>query len=69
MGDDKLVGQLAVDGKALRATGKGRGANAVHKVNVWSTELGMCIGQQKVSDKSNEITAIPELLQLLELEG
>ena len=69
MGDDKLVGQLAVDGKALRATAKGRGANAVHMVNVWSTELGMCVGQQKVADKSNEITAIPELLQLLELKG
>ena len=34
MGDDKLVGQLAVDGKALRATAKGQGANAVHMVNV-----------------------------------
>lgn len=69
MGDEKLVGQLAVDGKALRATAKGRGANVVHMVNVWSTELGMCVGQQKVADKSNEITAIPELLQLLELKG
>jgi len=38
-------------------------------VNVWSTELGLCIGQQKVDEKSNEIKAIPELLQLLELEG
>ncbi len=69
MGDDKLVGQLAVDGKALRATAKGRGANAVHMFNVWSTEQGMCVGQQKVADKSNKITAIPELLQLLELKG
>lgn len=38
-------------------------------VNAWSTELGLCIGQQKVAQKSNEITAIPALLQALELEG
>ncbi len=64
-----LSGQLAVDGKALRATAKGRGANRIHTVNVWSTELGLCLGQQKVEKKSNEIKAIPELLQLLALEG
>jgi len=69
IGNHKLAGQLAVDGKALRATAKGRGAKSVHMVNVWSTELGLCIGQQKVDEKSNEIKAIPELLQLLELEG
>jgi predicted transposase YbfD/YdcC len=69
LADDKLSGQLAIDGKALRATAKGRGANSVHMVNVWSTELGMCVGQQKVAEKSNEITAIPELLQLLEFAG
>lgn len=69
LGDDKVAGQLAIDGKALRATAKGRGANGVHMVNAWSTELGMCIGQQKVDSKSNEIKAIPELLQLLALEG
>ncbi|OXS13542.1 ISAs1 family transposase [Zobellella denitrificans] len=67
--NDTLSGQLAIDGKALRATAKGKGANPVHMVNAWSTELGMCIGQQKVDQKSNEITAIPALLKLLELEG
>lgn len=67
--NEKVAGQLAVDGKALRGAGKGRGSKTIHMVNAWSTELGMCIGQQKVDDKSNEITAIPELLKLLELEG
>lgn len=67
--DDKLTGQLAIDGKALRATAKGRGANSVHMVNVWSTDLGMCVWQQKVDEKSNEIKAIPELLELLEFAG
>ncbi len=67
--DERLSGQLAIDGKSLRATAKGKGANAVHMVNAWSTELGICIGQQKVDQKSNEITAIPVLLQQLELAG
>ena len=44
------------------ATAKGQGANAVHMVNVWSTELGMCVGQQKVADKSNE--SVPWALKL-----
>ncbi|PHM68749.1 hypothetical protein Xekj_03135 [Xenorhabdus sp. KJ12.1] len=66
---ESLSGQIAVDGKALRATAKGRGANRVHTVNVWSTELGLCLGQQKVDKKSNEIKAIPEILQQLELTG
>jgi predicted transposase YbfD/YdcC len=69
LANEKVTGQLAVDGKALRGAAKGRGSKTVHMVNVWSTELGMCIGQQKTADKSNEITAIPELLALLELEG
>lgn len=67
--NETLSGQLAIDGKALRATAKGKGAKSVHMVNAWSTELGLCIGQQKVAQKSNEITAIPALLQALELEG
>jgi predicted transposase YbfD/YdcC len=69
IGNEKVAGQLAIDGKALRGAGKGRGSKTIHMVNAWSTDLGMCIGQQKIEDKSNEITAIPKLLQLLELEG
>ena len=67
--NEQISGQVAIDGKALRATAKGKGANSVHMVNAWSTELGLCIGQQKVAKKSNEITAIPELLQQLEIAG
>lgn len=67
--NEKITGQLAIDGKALRATAKGRGKNSVHMVNAWSTELGICIGQQKVDVKSNEITAIPKLLETLAIEG
>ncbi|SQH77280.1 conserved protein of unknown function [Shewanella benthica] len=69
IGNEKVTGQLAIDGKALRGAGKGRGNKTIHMVNAWSTDLGMCIGQQKIEDKSNEITAIPKLLKLLELEG
>lgn len=69
MGNEKLAGQLAIDGKALRGAGKGRGNKTIHMVNAWSTDLGMCIGQQKIEEKSNEITAIPKLLKMLELEG
>lgn len=69
MDNNGITGQIAVDGKALRATAKGRGANPAHMVNAWSTELGMCIGQQKVDEKSNEITAIPKLLESLEIQG
>ncbi|WP_372030685.1 ISAs1 family transposase, partial [Shewanella sp. 10N.286.45.A1] len=69
IGNEKIASQLAVYGKALRGAGKGRGKKTIHMVNAWFTELGMCIGQQKVEVKTNDITAIPELLKLLELEG
>ena len=42
---------------------------AIHMVNAWRTEAGLSMGQFKVDSKSNEITAIPELLRLLELSG
>jgi hypothetical protein len=51
--NDKIAGQLAIDGKALRGAAKGRGGKTIHRVNVWSTEQGMCIGQQKVGEKTN----------------
>lgn len=61
---------VAVDGKSLRRSadpGKGRGA--IHLVNAWATDNGLALGQVKTSEKSNEITAAPELLRALELEG
>jgi len=55
---------VAIDGKTVRRSfDKGKGKSAIHIVSAWARENGICIGQKKVDDKSNEITAIPELLQ------
>ena len=57
---------IAIDGKTVRRSfDKGKGTSAIHIVSAWARENGICIGQKKVDDKSNEITAIPELLQEL----
>ncbi len=61
---------IALDGKTLRSayqTGENRGA--IHMVSAWATKNRLVLGQTKVSDKSNEITAIPELLKVLTIEG
>jgi predicted transposase YbfD/YdcC len=61
---------VAIDGKALRRSfDKGRAKRAIHMVSAWATENGVVLGQRKVDVKSNEITAIPELLDLLALKG
>lgn len=61
---------VCFDGKTLRGTGDANaGKQAIHLLNAWSVENGICIGQRKVDDKSNEITAIPELMELLDLKG
>ena len=58
----------ALDGKTLRrALNKGEDARVI--VSAWATESGLLLGQRKVRDKSNEITAVPELLRALELAG
>lgn len=61
---------IALDGKAARRsfTTKER-RNPLHMVSAWSCNNGIVLGQRKVADKSNEITAIPLLLDLLELKG
>ena len=66
-----LKGQvIAVDGKELRGSKDGRlGKGAIDMVSAWATGSQLVLGQQKVDEKSNEITAIPVLLDLLELEG
>lgn len=61
---------VAIDGKTLRrsfdhAASKG----AIHMVSAWANANRLVLGQLKVDDKSNEITAIPKLLKMLELEG
>ena len=60
---------IALDGKVMRGTlDKANGNPAIHLVSAWSVKNSMCFGQIKVSDKSNEITAIPKLLALLDIK-
>jgi predicted transposase YbfD/YdcC len=68
---DITEGQVvAVDGKTLRRShDHRRGKAAIHMVSAWARENRLVLGQVKVDDKSNEITAIPALLQTLELAG
>jgi len=64
---DKLV---AVDGKTLRRShDRSNGKSAIHMVNAWAVHQGLVLGQVKTDAKSNEITAIPELLKLLDLKS
>lgn len=59
-----------IDGKTLRRSQDRRNGNpAIHMVSAWASTAGLILGQRKVDQKSNEITAIPELLEILELEG
>ena len=61
---------VAVDGKTLRRShDRSNGKSAIHMVNAWAVHQGLVLGQVKTEAKSNEITAIPELLKLLELKG
>jgi predicted transposase YbfD/YdcC len=61
---------IAIDGKTLRGSGNGpKGWKALHLVSAWATDCRLSLGQVAVDDKSNEITAIPQLLQLLDLHG
>jgi len=61
---------VAIDGKTLRGSAdRERGRAAIHMVSAWATANKLSLGQVVVDEKSNEIPAIPELLQLLELSG
>lgn len=60
----------AVDGKTARRSHDRRKAlGALHSVSVWASEFGLSLGQVACGDKSNEITAIPELLKLVDIQG
>lgn len=60
----------ALDGKTLRGSqDRVTGQAALHLVSAWAAEAGLVLGQVAVDDKSNEITALPALLRLLDLEG
>jgi len=61
---------VAIDGKTLRRSfDTAKGKSAIHLVSAWASENHLLLGQQAVADKSNEITAIPALLKLLDLQG
>lgn len=59
---------IALDGKTARGS-KSKGKKGIHLVNAWSCTHGLVLGQRKTEAKSNEITAIPELLDALTLKG
>jgi predicted transposase YbfD/YdcC len=61
---------FAVDGKtARRSHDRKNGLGALHSVTVWASEFGLSLGQVACAEKSNEITAIPELLRLVDIKG
>ena len=66
-GEGRLI---ALDGKTLRAAYERDGQRSmIHMISAWASQNRMVLAQRKVDEKSNEITAMPELLQALELEG
>src|ERR1035441_8554965 len=60
---------VAIDGKTLCGTREAGKKKLVHMVSAWAEGNGLVLGQRKVDEKSNEITAIPKLLNALELAG
>jgi predicted transposase YbfD/YdcC len=66
--EDLGLCQIAIDGKTLRSSGSG-GLKALHVVSAWATTNCLSLGQVVTDEKSNEITAIPKLLELLDLHG
>jgi predicted transposase YbfD/YdcC len=62
--------QIVLDGKKLRGVSPtSKGNNGLYILSAWVSENNLCVGQTKVEDKSNEITAIPELLDTLDIQG
>ncbi|WP_394363743.1 ISAs1 family transposase [Capnocytophaga canimorsus] len=62
--------QICIDGKKIKGVNpRGRGNTGLYIVNAWVSENELCIGQKKVADKSNEITAIPEIINSLDVEN
>ena len=60
----------AIDGKTVRHSfDKKKKKSAIHMVSAFATANGIVLGQKKTNEKSNEITAIPELLQLIDIKG
>jgi predicted transposase YbfD/YdcC len=62
------IEHIAIDGKSLRGSAHGK-LGALHVVSAWATKAHVSLGQVEVDGKGNEITAIPKLLELLDLDG
>jgi len=69
--DNEIQGEvIAIDGKTVRRSKDSfHNKKPVHIVSAWANSNKLVLGQRKVDDKSNEITAIPQLLKLLDIEG
>ena len=63
------AGVVAIDGKTVRRSGGKAGKGAIHMVSAFAAGQRLVLGQVKVAEKSNEITAIPKLLDMLAVEG
>ena len=59
---------VAIDGKSVRGARDGK-RHPLHIVSAWASHHGLLLGQVRTAEKSNEITAIPELLKLLSIQG
>lgn len=61
---------VAIDGKTIRGSfDRGRTQGPLHVISAWACDRNLVLGQRQVGDKSNEITAIPELLDVLDVKG
>ena len=65
----RVQGVVAIDGKALRGVQAPGSGQALTMVSAWAADMQMLLGQRRVDGKSNEITAIPHLLDLLDVQG
>lgn len=65
---EKLKKIVCIDGKTMRGNTR-KGSRPSHIVSAWCREDGFCLGQRAVEEKSNEITAIPELLNRIQVKG
>ncbi len=63
------IPHIAIDGKSLRGSASNKLGAALHLVSAWATTSQLSLGQVAVDSKSNEITAIPQLLELLDVHG
>jgi predicted transposase YbfD/YdcC len=68
--EDGVMKRIAIDGKTVRGSKDNfHHRSPLHAVHAWSVENGLCLGQMECGEKSNEITVIPQILDLLEIKG